>query len=77
MFSFLFAGHGKYLSPLSCLSECSHPDIETTAHTLAATLAFLALDHGLQDELVAQVREATRGREDDTLVSALTILSFH
>jgi len=41
---------------------------ETSAHTLAATLAFLALDHGLQDELVAQVREVTRGRADDTLL---------
>ncbi|KAF8558184.1 cytochrome P450 [Imleria badia] len=39
---------------------------ETTAHTLAAILAFLALDSDLQDELVAQVQELTRGRDDNT-----------
>ncbi|KIJ66894.1 hypothetical protein HYDPIDRAFT_149950 [Hydnomerulius pinastri MD-312] len=37
---------------------------ETTAHTLAATLGFLALDADLQDEIVAQVQDVTRGRED-------------
>ncbi|KAH0833227.1 hypothetical protein J3R83DRAFT_12287 [Lanmaoa asiatica] len=41
---------------------------KTTAQSLAATLAFLALDSDLQDELVAQVQEVTRGRDDDTLL---------
>ena len=36
---------------------------------MAATLAFLALDSDIQDELVSQVREVTEGRANDTLVS--------
>ena len=36
---------------------------------MTATLAFLALDFDIQDELVSQVREVTKGRADDTLVS--------
>jgi cytochrome P450 len=40
---------------------------DTTAHSLAATLAFLALNFDIQDELVAQVREVTEGRDDATL----------
>lgn len=43
--------------------------LDTTAHSLAATLAFLALNFDIQDELVAQVREVTEGRDDATLVS--------
>jgi hypothetical protein len=43
--------------------------LDTTAHALAATLAFLALDFDIQDELVSQVREVTECRADDILVS--------
>jgi len=41
---------------------------ETTSQNLAATLAFLALNSDLQDELVTQVQEVTRGRDDNTLL---------
>jgi cytochrome P450 len=41
---------------------------DTTAHALAATLAFLALDFDIQDELVSQVREVTECRADDILL---------
>ncbi|KAH7926118.1 cytochrome P450 [Leucogyrophana mollusca] len=36
---------------------------ETTAHTLAATLGFLALHEDIQDEVAAQVRDVIGGRE--------------
>ncbi|KAI9570564.1 hypothetical protein HD554DRAFT_348886 [Boletus coccyginus] len=58
VFSFLIASH----------------DSETTAHALAATLAFLALNFGLQDELVVQVQEITQGRDGDTLLSVSLIM---
>jgi hypothetical protein len=51
----------------------AHRDLDTTAHSLAATLAFLALDFDIQDELVSQVREVTEGRDDDTLVSVYVV----
>ncbi|KAG8217977.1 cytochrome P450 [Butyriboletus roseoflavus] len=40
----------------------------TAAHALSATLAFLALNFDIQDELVTQVREVTQGRDDDRLL---------
>lgn len=43
---------------------------------MAATLAFLALDSDLQDELVAQVQEVTRERDDNTLVSVMLCSCF-
>ncbi|KAH7913523.1 cytochrome P450 [Hygrophoropsis aurantiaca] len=36
---------------------------ETTAHTLAATLGFLALHEDIQEEVAKQVKEVTRARE--------------
>lgn len=43
--------------------------LDTGAHALAATLAFLALNFDIQDELASQVRGVTEGRDDDSLVS--------
>ena len=43
---------------------------------MAATLAFLALDSDLQDELVAQVQEVMRERDDNTLVSVMLCSCF-
>ncbi|KAG1739195.1 cytochrome P450 [Suillus paluster] len=37
---------------------------ETTAHTLAATLGFLSLHPSMQEEIVEQIREVTKGREN-------------
>ncbi|KAI9454275.1 hypothetical protein HD554DRAFT_2179059 [Boletus coccyginus] len=37
----------------------------------AAILAILAVKSDLQDELVAQVQEVARGRDDDTLVNVI------
>ncbi|KAF9243482.1 cytochrome P450 [Melanogaster broomeanus] len=40
---------------------------ETTAYTLSATLGFLALNVGLQDEIAAQVQEVTRESDNGVL----------
>lgn len=77
VFSFLFAGHGKcWIVVHSIALACSHQISETTSQSLAATLAFLALNSDLQDELVTQVQEVTRGRDDNTLVSAVLSNAF-
>ncbi|KAF9243485.1 cytochrome P450 [Melanogaster broomeanus] len=41
---------------------------ETTAYTLSATLGFLALNAGVQDEIVAQVRDVTRESDNGVLL---------
>ncbi|KAF9223689.1 cytochrome P450 [Gyrodon lividus] len=41
---------------------------ETTAHTLAASLGFLALNADVQDEIVAQVQDVTRERDDGAVL---------
>ncbi|OJA13203.1 hypothetical protein AZE42_14158, partial [Rhizopogon vesiculosus] len=42
---------------------------ETTAHTLAATLGFLSLNPSVQEEIVVQIHEVTKGRENGEIVS--------
>ncbi|KAG6371894.1 cytochrome P450 [Boletus reticuloceps] len=41
---------------------------DTTAQGLTVTLAFLALNFDIQDELVSQIREVTEDRDNDTLL---------
>ncbi|KAJ8597312.1 cytochrome P450 [Rhizopogon salebrosus TDB-379] len=41
---------------------------ETTAHTLAATLGFLSLNPSVQEEIVAQIGEITKDRENDEII---------
>ncbi|KAG0706753.1 cytochrome P450 [Suillus ampliporus] len=43
---------------------------ETTAHTLAATLGFLSLNLSIQEEIVEQIREVTKGRENGEIVTS-------
>lgn len=55
-----------YVSALTDGPICTYPHhhIETTAHTLAATLGFLALYQDIQDEVVQQIVEVVGWDKD-------------
>ena len=57
MFLLLFAGHGMYSLSHIPLTPLDHVPsmIETTAHTLAATLGLLALHQDIQNEILQHI----------------------